>query len=91
MDCLHSLLELYCLLHLSLVLYLVLLPEDYSFVWECEDDVCSFCSYDHWLFNFRDYSDGNLLFILFAVILTFMSYSAIQVSLNTFIENIKSS
>ncbi|MED3467602.1 MFS transporter [Bacillus thuringiensis] len=29
--------------------------------------------------------DGNLLFILFAVILTFMSYSAIQVSLNTFI------
>ena len=27
MDCLHSLLELYCLLHLSLVLYLVLLPE----------------------------------------------------------------
>ncbi|HHT7065640.1 MFS transporter [Bacillus thuringiensis] len=29
--------------------------------------------------------DGNLLFILFAVILKFMSYSAIQVSLNTFI------
>ncbi|MGF2768552.1 MFS transporter [Bacillus cereus] len=29
--------------------------------------------------------DGNILFILFAVILTFMSYSAIQVSLNTFI------
>ncbi|WP_088350339.1 MFS transporter [Bacillus cereus] len=29
--------------------------------------------------------DGNLLFILFAVILTFISYSAIQVSLNTFI------
>ncbi|AKR11369.1 MULTISPECIES: MFS transporter [Bacillus cereus group] len=29
--------------------------------------------------------DGNSLFILFAVILTFMSYSAIQVSLNTFI------
>ncbi|KAB2475604.1 MFS transporter [Bacillus cereus] len=29
--------------------------------------------------------NGNLLFILFAVILTFMSYSAIQVSLNTFI------
>ncbi|MED2806167.1 MFS transporter [Bacillus thuringiensis] len=32
--------------------------------------------------------DGNLLFILFAVILTFMSYSAIQVSLNTFIPKI---
>ncbi|MDA1773257.1 MFS transporter [Bacillus cereus] len=29
--------------------------------------------------------DGSSLFILFAVILTFMSYSAIQVSLNTFI------
>ena len=81
----HLLSELYYLLHHSLVLCLVLLLERLSLRLKCEYDLCSVCHYDCWLLILGFIPNGSIVVIVLAIILTFMSYSAIQVSLNTFI------